>query len=278
MVRRVHRRDLHVNLFFIVDGISICGDGTSHKNEHKETKFATINMGEDHVQFFLGIQSAINHTSETQMDGWIEVIEALFKLAVEAGISTDIGGMEFWKAVTGFHSDHAADQKKLFELLKKWKQRIDREGRGVEIERSMDQLQHAHFVLSYSLKAMEDVGTDIWDLLAPEVQARYIRNARVHLIHEMGQEAFDALPEAEKKAVDFFLWAGCCMHKEMNTFKAGCTAMTQWWNEVVGRWSYQAFGPLWSHLSTQGSKTRPARQSSVLLRSEDWLRHFISRH
>jgi hypothetical protein len=32
-----------------------------------------------------------------------------------------------------------------------------------------------------------------------------------------------------RESVDFFVWAGCCMHKDLNAVKGGNTCMQAWW-------------------------------------------------
>ncbi|KAE9399836.1 hypothetical protein BT96DRAFT_993635 [Gymnopus androsaceus JB14] len=49
------------------------------------------------------------------------------------------------------------------------------------------------------------------------------------VIRDLGQEAFDMLNPEEKKNIDFLLWAGCCMHKDMTTFKGGVFALKEYW-------------------------------------------------
>ncbi|KAJ3831100.1 hypothetical protein F5878DRAFT_647944, partial [Lentinula raphanica] len=83
------------------------------------------------------------------------------------------------------------DQKKLFWLLKEFKHQCEREQRGEKT------------VLGMS---------------SPEL---------VQLLGQVSQEATDTADE--KDNVDLFLWVGCCMHKEMNAFKAGVTEMEAWW-------------------------------------------------
>ncbi|KAJ3924521.1 MAG: hypothetical protein NXY57DRAFT_969708 [Lentinula lateritia] len=114
-------------------GITLSGDGTTHKNETYESKFATVITPNKKLQFFLGLKMAVNHTSEMQLAGWIETTEDLFHLAYKSGLISEDDTRIFWNLVTGFHSDHAADQKKLFELLKKWKTRLEREVQGERV-------------------------------------------------------------------------------------------------------------------------------------------------
>ncbi|KAK7034159.1 hypothetical protein R3P38DRAFT_3351366 [Favolaschia claudopus] len=135
-------------------GITLSGDGTSHKNETYETKWSTvITEANEKLQFFLGIKTAVNHTSETQRDGWIELVEEIFALLFESGMCSEDEAREFWNLVTGMNSDHAADQKKLFELLKEWKKKLEREMRGEKVVKGMDQLRLVGFVF----KCTQDV-------------------------------------------------------------------------------------------------------------------------
>ncbi|KAJ3979495.1 hypothetical protein F5890DRAFT_1478483 [Lentinula detonsa] len=107
-------------------GVTISGDGTMHKDETYEMKHAAvIDESNSKLQFFLGLKMATNHTSEEQLDGWIKTVEDLFHLLFESGLCTKDDAQIFWNLVTGFHSDHAADQKKLFHLLKEWKKKSD---------------------------------------------------------------------------------------------------------------------------------------------------------
>ena len=102
----------------ILIGITISGDGTSHKNENYETKNATVvDQKGNTIQFFLGIQMAVNHTSQTQLDGWVEEIEKMYDLVHSSGLCSKTEAREFWNHVVGMHSDHAEDQKKLVRLV-----------------------------------------------------------------------------------------------------------------------------------------------------------------
>ncbi|KAF9218272.1 hypothetical protein BS17DRAFT_672809, partial [Gyrodon lividus] len=47
----------------------------------------------------------------------------------------------------------------------------------------------------------------------------------------LGQEHFAGLLAQEKLTVNFFVWAGCCMHKELNVVKGGNVCMQAWWGD-----------------------------------------------
>ncbi|KAL1672527.1 hypothetical protein EV122DRAFT_224505 [Schizophyllum commune] len=220
------------------EGLTISGDGTSHKNVNFESHHATVVDKEGRKkQFFLNIAMAVNHTSETQLKGWTDLVEQLYEVGrdfLEDG--TDDGAREwreFWNKLTGMMSDHAEDQKKLFRLLREYKKRIEREGRG---ERFVHNILGANgmdiCLSSISNKLVQQSGgVEAWEVLAPEERAERLAEGRRTFFRQVGEASFDALPAEAKTDVDFMLWAGCCMHKEMNAFKGFCAGMEGWWGE-----------------------------------------------
>nr|GAT43094.1 predicted protein [Mycena chlorophos] len=49
---------------------------------------------------------------------------------------------------------------------------------------------------------------------------------------DLGQEEYDKLGERERKKISGFIWAGCCMHKDMNSFKGGNAEMMGEWVRI----------------------------------------------
>ncbi|KAJ7814473.1 hypothetical protein B0H13DRAFT_1664774 [Mycena leptocephala] len=113
-------------------GVTPSSDGTTHKNINLESCRATvINQDNEKQTFFLGIGMAINHTSEKQLEGQEELIEAAYQIyKTSPRCQTADNAWDFWVKVTGWHSDHAEDQKKLFRLIAAMKTRLERERRG----------------------------------------------------------------------------------------------------------------------------------------------------
>ena len=99
----------------------------------------------------MGIRMAVNHASHTQLTGWIDLIDELHDLFNDSEFhESEADELDFWNAVTGMHSDHAEDQKKLFRLLKEWKAMQERELRG---ERALLRLSSSEF-LEFITKVM----------------------------------------------------------------------------------------------------------------------------
>ncbi|KAI5833286.1 hypothetical protein K523DRAFT_413413 [Schizophyllum commune Tattone D] len=219
------------------EGVTISSDGTTHKNINLESRHATVldKEGRKH-EFFLNVAMAVNHTSETQLNGWTDLVEDIYDIGRELfGYGSDGARewREFWNKLTGMMSDHAEDQKKLFRLLKAFKERIEREKRG---ERWVHETLGANGLLvcltSISQGLVQDAGgIAAWEALTADVRSARYADARRHFFHEVGEAAFDVLPAEAKVDVDFMIWAGCCMHKDMNAFKGFCTGMEGWWKE-----------------------------------------------
>jgi len=60
------------------------------------------------------------------------------------------------------------------------------------------------------------------------------RDAAAHeeIIVGLGQVEYEVLSDDERHAVDLFIHAGCCMHKELNFCKRGNSSTTAWWAEL----------------------------------------------
>lgn len=147
----------------------------------------------------------------------------------------------------GMMSDHAEDQKKLFRLLRDFKQRCERELRG-------ERWVHKHFGENGLLASMT--------VIEDERTKRY-EEGRSAYFHKIGEADFDKLPAEAKVDVDFMLWAGCCMHKEMNAFKGFCTGMEGWW-KAKGK-----DGPIKLYNRDNHATVQTAQGTTAAQRAED---------
>ncbi|OBZ77483.1 hypothetical protein A0H81_02377 [Grifola frondosa] len=121
------------------DGITISGDGTTHKHVNYESRNVYLNTADSHTRRFLGVHAAPNHTSEKQLDGWKKIIEDLYETYNSSphGMEFPADKREFARKVRGMTTDHAEDQKKLQRLVEEWKRACDREICGEKAMLSM---------------------------------------------------------------------------------------------------------------------------------------------
>ncbi|KAH7890481.1 hypothetical protein F5I97DRAFT_1973003 [Phlebopus sp. FC_14] len=199
-------------------GITLSSDGTTHKNTTYQSHHITFSQpdGTGPVTRFAGILHEINHTSETQLQGWQEQLTTMCQVHNEC-MGDSLDWREFLDKVKGMLTDHAEDQKKLMRLFIEWKKACEREIQG---ERALACLP-SEDITEYTWKTMEKLieeagGLKGWEALPKDEQQKRTETARHMLHHKIGVERFASLSPAEQEATDFFVWAGCCMHKELN--------------------------------------------------------------
>jgi len=78
-------------------------------------------------QLYLGVHSVINHKSETQLSGLKKQMQDICN--IYNGIGFTRGPLaepgDFARRLRGANTDHAADQKKLVNLLDEWRRRSE---------------------------------------------------------------------------------------------------------------------------------------------------------
>lgn len=213
-------------------GLTLSGDGTTHKNINYQSHHITYHLPDGEVTTrFAGILHEVNHTSETQLSGWKKQIASMYKTYNEVQENhTPVDPCEFVSKTKGMLTDHAEDQKKLTRLFVDWKHSCEREVRGERVLAALppvDLLQHLCELSQGLLDAAG--GSEGWDSLTADEKRIRSEEALHQLRIRIGEEQFTSLSDSEKKTVDFFIWAGCTMHKELNATKGGNSRIRSWW-------------------------------------------------
>ncbi|KAJ6540776.1 hypothetical protein B0H19DRAFT_959217, partial [Mycena capillaripes] len=219
---------------------TLSGDGTSHRHIQYESRHMMLEVptyndsgGTSKENRYLGLGTAPNHTSESQLQGWQALVHEMYTLynASPRGQANPVDEREFYAKIAGMITDHAADQNKLAFLFQALKMQMDREIRG---ERALLLLSPPELLKLISELNEEKIanagGQAGWDSLPVEEQDRC--NAALHglLCQRYGQQLFDALSPEQKREVDLFVWAGFCMHKDLNAYKGlGNARMMLYW-------------------------------------------------
>ena len=181
-----------------------------------------------------GTWSTVDHKSETQVQGWKEIVGDIFSTFKRSpmGSSSSVGPREFAQKVTGICSDHAADQKKLARLVGEWKQNSDRELRGEKEMLLRGELEIIREVAKAWNEVLAEVGgLGSWEQLSKERQDELLESVVRRVRVMFGGEAYEKLTPAEKRRADLFIWTGCAMHKDLNSTKGGAEAMAASWGE-----------------------------------------------
>ena len=217
--------------------MTVSGDGTSHKNIQYSSRHAVaIPSGNGPPKdCFLGITPEVNHTTATQFEGWKETIQHLCDNYNKSplGDEVPIKPTRVWQRMRGYLSDHASDQKKLSTMLEEYRRECDRELRGEPAMFSGEDTEEREQLLREKGKElMEEIGGSESYLALPideQVQfaKRLVREVQICL----GERAYQQLSPEEKEEVDYWVWSGCAMHKDLNAMKGGVARMSSWWAE-----------------------------------------------
>ncbi|EIN09749.1 hypothetical protein PUNSTDRAFT_67009, partial [Punctularia strigosozonata HHB-11173 SS5] len=230
--------------------ITLSGDGTTHHHVNYESKCAITTQftpspatkspdmqssGTYTTQrWFLGISSAGSHTAQAQHEGWIGSLESMHAIqnsrpsaqsAPKKLVVRDLARVLF-----GYACDHSNDQFALVNRWKDWKALNSRLslGEDVFLHKSTDDFAASVMDL-LNTKITRVGGWEAWQALSPVEQAKHDTDVFQEMCLRLATGAYDALSPEDRNSFDFFARAGCCMHKELNAFKGGNTAMMAMW-------------------------------------------------
>lgn len=218
-------------------GASINMDGTTHKNRN----YVSVHIyvvpadGSPARKYFTGLHTAVNHTSETQFSIVQKFIERLVEIwsSCPLGSHVSVTLLQLIDIIRGMNTDHAEDQKKLARLIKQWIHEGRMELQGEHILLQLPSLQQCLIIAEETGQMIDSLGGPVvWQQLDTATQARHHNELWASIARRYGQAAFDAMTPSEKRAADFFVWTGCCMHKDLNAVKGGNARMQQYWSKA----------------------------------------------
>jgi hypothetical protein len=181
----------------------------------------------------LGIDTSVNHASQTQVDGLkkrLTEVADIFNNSPLAkcealAFSPDL----FVYKLIGTSGDHAADQKKSHNILREWKLGVVFQRLGEEAIFNMSATRVVSFLLPMKTKQVEDLGGyNAWMSLSDDERSE----ADTQIIREVGRQVFENLAEDDQLRFMRFIRTGCCMHKDLNTVKGGDKRMQESWKEA----------------------------------------------
>lgn len=160
---------------------------------------------------------------ETQLEGWKTTAKEIVNsyqeiLGTESGKKLD--ACNFATRTVGANSDHSEDQKKLWQLFRKWKDDCTNEKRGEHIILNMVPTNLLPLLISLTDKTVDKAGGwHAWERLTAEEQTWRHEEALANLYQTFSEQAFGKMMDCKKQAAQLFLCVGCSMHKDMNAVK-----------------------------------------------------------
>ncbi|KIJ05843.1 hypothetical protein PAXINDRAFT_23055, partial [Paxillus involutus ATCC 200175] len=226
------------------NSLTISTDGTSHRHinyisRHVALKVPLYGSSESespqkHVVRLLNVESEANHTSEAQVEGLKQSVQSLSVLynasPLSARTTSNLDELSFTRKSKGIIGDHAADVKKAFNIYRDWKSdnSLLELGEGVLRDDSTGSL-----IAEITRDAVSEAGgPPEWEKLPMSQRDALITLKRHSKARLLGREVYNnSLTDSERRERDFFVRAGCCMHKELNSVKGGNAALLTFWSE-----------------------------------------------
>ncbi|KAJ7588345.1 hypothetical protein C8J56DRAFT_1050416 [Mycena floridula] len=194
---------------------------------------------------FLGLQATIDHSSEVSKLTWVKQYTELVDLYAKSPLGQKQNRVkklelcDFAVKLRAMNGDHANGEKSAANLVEEWKHEVTIDGLGMDAIRLKTAEELFAVLQEWNIKKVDDAG---------EERATQDVATLAAVIKSVREAAFEALPAPEKRELTLFLWTGCCMHKEQNSFKGGNSAMVAAWKALgaqgpmilANKWNSQA--------------------------------------
>ena len=164
-------------------GFTISSDGTSNKHLDYTSRHINVvtpnysdsNASLQHKTRFLGISNTVNHTSDTQFNGWKSAFSLLTEIFNNSPLNQDnnLTLDEFAQKLSGLNTDHAEDQKKLCRLLGEWKLTLANLADGKHLLTRLPTRDILHTLSTAQETRIDGLGgLPAWDALGDEEKDR----------------------------------------------------------------------------------------------------------
>ena len=221
-------------------GYTLSSDGTTIRHRNFESRHITVlapnytsgSSTKTMKTRLLGIATAVNHTSETQLEGLQTLTGSYYDTynRCTLGQQSPVDPDSFAAFLNGLGSDHATDQKKLSLLLKQWKITSIKLMKGKEVLNRVNGEELQLLLEEAGDQSINGVGCiEAWLRAQPEERGK-LDEAIVREVWKLvGEKEFEKLDPKECEKAFIFVWGGCCMHKEMNSVKGGHRRLILYW-------------------------------------------------
>ncbi len=179
-----------------------------------------------HQSPLIGVDLAIDHSSQSQHDGWIERIESIHTLFNASPLAKRtrraITISQTFAKLRGMNGDHANDVKRLAQILLETKHELFAKDLGEERLLDMSESELLECFNELEQKKFARAGSqEKWESLSEEEKLNIDKDVMSVFLLEEGELAYMNLSEQEQHEADFFVVAHCGMHKDQNAMKGG---------------------------------------------------------
>ncbi|KDQ56101.1 hypothetical protein JAAARDRAFT_48449 [Jaapia argillacea MUCL 33604] len=207
-----------------VKGLAVNGDGTMIRQVNQESHHLVYRAPSysdepsQHWCRFIGVDSAPDHTSKTQMEGWVKKFDGIAAVFSNSPLAKRMSGDHASDLGCTAHHMHGLKDESVLQVL------------GEQVL-SLRPPQNLVLRVAEGLcqKMVEVGGEEAWNALAIEKQTEHELSVISSLTKVLGHDELAQLSPAERRIYEMFLKVGCCMHKDLNTVRYGALVMMLWW-------------------------------------------------
>jgi hypothetical protein len=184
----------------------------------------------------MSVTAALNHTAETQYENmqtdFNNIVSGYDATPLKVHTNSELEDIDMQKGWAGSNGDHAADQKKHHGIANVRKaEAIEMDlGSRTLLTQGPDALI-AVLEAENAQKISDTGGITVWNQLSTSQQVAQDVVMMKRLTVRLGKETLAAMPEHDRRKLMLFIWAGCSMHKELNSVKCANKKMMGWWKE-----------------------------------------------
>lgn len=189
----------------------------------------------------LSVSAAVNHTAATQVKNLQADFKNIVTLYGESNMgqrsNAKLSDIDMQRKNAGGGGDHAADQKSASNGNKAIKEDAIITDLGSQALLALGPDALIPVMRAENAQKITDAGGDTaWaNLSVSEQVARDIVMYK-RLTVRLGKQELAKMPDADRRKLMLFVWAGCSMHKELNSVKCANKRMMGWWkaNNIPG--------------------------------------------
>ncbi|KAJ7877146.1 hypothetical protein B0H13DRAFT_1631869 [Mycena leptocephala] len=230
-------------------GVTISAESTSNRGQniessHLATRAPDYKSGNLDIDpnstpkvRFLGVEKTLDHTSAKAVESWKtrldDFIDLFNRSPLAQRLAKKYSVREFLKILKGMNGDHASVEKGTAMGIKDLKIEAAIQDLGEAALGGKAFMELVHYLAAWNAKKIAEAGGEEgWKALSPAEQAECDAKLMTEIVAALGKESYDALSPEDRRTVDLFIWGGCCMHKDQNSFKGGNTEMMAEWKKL----------------------------------------------
>ncbi|KAJ7021484.1 hypothetical protein C8F04DRAFT_1314480 [Mycena alexandri] len=230
-------------------GVTISANSTSNRGQniesrHLATRAPDYKSGNLEIDphatpkvRFLGVEKTLDHSSAQSVEGWKnrigDAVDIFNRSPFAARLRKQYSVREFLVIVKGMNGDHASSEKGTAKGIEALKREATLETLGEQALAGKAFMELVDYLAAWNAKKIADAGGEEgWKVLSPAEQTDRDAKLMAEIVAVLGKEAYNALSPEDRRALDLFIWGGCCMHKDLNSFKGGNTEMMLEWKKI----------------------------------------------